>query len=355
MSIASGELCPSWGEGFDVCEPVPAFNGRHSGKSGVCGVLSAFFFFWCCALLEGELFVGGELGSSKKSKMPQDAYPVITSILKSLRDFERIYPLYSLPSGSWEGYSVGEHTSMTLGQLHKHSISIEDTFQLIASAEELKKVLTRVLVFHDLGKFLPEKDSCRPTDEEMHHRSLEYFCRYAEELDLSSKHVKLGELLIGSDIIGSFFKRLYPSKIEKEQKYALWEGLIAKRLSFDSYLQTIDSWEESKVSSKCSADAGDQLLLEAHNSLISGATALEIRPKEYLFYQTVFFQADSSAYTWEATYEDKHAIPSLDYVYDRRPAWLSELQTAFYGAPSTGLLAFSRSHLGPYLRLTQTL
>ncbi|MCC6933289.1 MAG: hypothetical protein IT292_08550 [Deltaproteobacteria bacterium] len=276
------------------------------------------------------------------------------ALLDLLKTDPTMKALYDTSAGGWEDYSIGEHIEMTFGRITKYPLGHSLPASLGEKVPALSLAdLRAMLAVHDLGKFLPRQGREGREKSLQHARTLSIINANKDLLFAKPETVKLVNLLIDGDLLGDYFRTVLPVFPSILEKQSTWNKIKFKQMSLADYFTAIKEWENFIAKSPASPETTAQIITKSASLIMEKAKQARMMPEEFLHYQTVYYQADSSAYTYDTICfsSSTRAAPSIDYLYARNEAATDLSQPLFIFDDKEQRLLFSSPFEKAYRKL----
>lgn len=246
--------------------------------------------------------------------------------------------LLDTPTQLFEGGTIGEHTEMVLSRLYMYPFLPEE--QSSHGGPLSRREFALAYLFHDLGKRLPDTPDLDMLQEAQHERTLTIFHHYRPVLPVSDEQLRILIALIDGDPLGTPFRLCLPQRPTIEEKEHL-RNELANHPDLNVYRNCVDTWEERVRSQPIPEEQRNDLLQKAALEICKKAQALGMDPLQFLHFQTIFFQCDASAYTWDARTSKRRGVPSIDFIFQRNELVTNPSDPLFLFDSANGLLRFS--------------
>lgn len=247
-------------------------------------------------------------------------------LIDALKLVPALAHLYAQDARVMENYTIEEHTLMVLNQANKHLGDIQFPPQLPRSAFFLTMAL------HDIGKPLPAKK------EDQHEETIKVIKSVEHLLPVDAALLNIAKALIDGEPIGEYIKS-FLKNAPKGYRQQMMAVADTRPLTIDDLndfaAQVVVSLDETQARQICAATAQD---------LKTRTAGLGITPSEFLKLQILFYQSDTSAYTYEATTPDnrRRAYPGLDILYELSQSFsLPQQSKLLVRDTSQGMLRFT--------------
>jgi hypothetical protein len=230
--------------------------------------------------------------------------PRSEQLIEVLKEIPSIAYLYSQDARIMERYSIEEHTAMVLRQLDRYLANPLIPLPLPLSTIRLAGAV------HDIGKPLPDQKS------DQHASTLQVIDSIRTILPwIPVEERAITRSLIQNDPIGKLVVSSLAKQATIEERRAIAAVAAERQLTFTE-LATF----ASLVSVKAPGEVTEQIEAAATN-IHERANMLGVDPLQLFNLHVLFYQADTSAYTYDAVAPSgRRASPGLDFIYQLQPA-----------------------------------
>lgn len=222
-------------------------------------------------------------------------------LITALKAHPRLECLFQADSRVRENYTIEEHTEFVLNQFDKYLSGRRLVDGLTQSEFRL------ILALHDIGKSIP-------TDlKDQHRETIAVIESLIEYLPLTPRAWEIGRALIDNDVLGSLIQGELQSRASIEARQAIGISAAAGTMTAAQLFEFM-----GLVTFKESLEEGPHAgnLAAAAEKVRSIAQQLSLDPHELFLTMVAFYQADTSAYSYDAQIPGRRASPGLDFLYD---------------------------------------
>jgi hypothetical protein len=222
-----------------------------------------------------------------------------SAIIASIEQVPALQLLLDQDARILEGYSIREHTSMVLDQFN---------FYLSNSKLNLpvsKPAILAGLLFHDLGKSLPDEKS------EQHIFNVSVIRQFKDILPMSENELEIILSVIQNDVIGKFVISCVEKFATVDQRTQIREKALIEPLATAELIDFQQIVQFKSLNDQI-VDASISVIKDISNR----AQQLGITAEELFNIHVIFYQADTAAYTYDSCdLNSKRAHPGLDFLY----------------------------------------
>jgi hypothetical protein len=266
-------------------------------------------------------------------------------IIEEMASDLRLRTLLNYSAGVREDFTVGAHTEMVLDRLQRYPFFHESGIAEARGFDNLTRDLMQLTIcYHDLNK-LP-KGVQRTSKEEEHARAISLLESYQERLGLSDRSIKLMSTLIEAEVLGPFMKDVLPARPTTEEKARFLVELssLPDEQKVAALRDRAGEWERATAAAPPGPAELEEVFGAALDRLTLMAERNNISPREMLYYISIFYQCDCSAYTMDAVAVSRRGIPSMEFLFARDPAASKLTDPLLVYSPEKGRLLFAESY-----------
>lgn len=252
------------------------------------------------------------------------------SLIKAAMKIPELEFLFKQDARVLEGYSIEQHTGMVLLRIEKFCRTAQCKIPLTLGEFRLAALL------HDCGKPLPDDKS------DQHLFTLNVIEDLRDYIKVNDGAYKIICSLIDNDPFGHFITRsgLRLSSPTKEQRLALASISSQRSLTIEELKEFIElvQLKDLRTDPEFKNMANEIAL-----TFKKRAEELGVLPEELFNLHVMFFQIDTSAYSYDAKDTNGvRAFASLDYLYQVRDDFIADVnEPLFEYQKDSGLLKFS--------------
>ena len=130
-----------------------------------------------------------------EKELSEKSYEVPLQMIEDLKKDDSLRQVLESQSGSWENYTVGQHTLMVMNQYEKYFSGKPLPLDLDENS------FLRILLVHDLGK---AKAVAEGDKDKQHEYNVDLGIKILKELGSSEKEINIAKALLCGDTFGKY-------------------------------------------------------------------------------------------------------------------------------------------------------